>query len=156
MSRPIELLLNGSVDPGVWQIDRVEDADLARIDDAGWHTMVLPQPVDKEAFIDAAYLAAQAPPGSGRNWDALSDRWRDLSWFPAGPIIVIMPWPDDPGPVARTALDVAADAAQTWNERMVNGPPRAMAVLLVTGPGGSQRVDIASLDDAAHAMGMSD
>jgi hypothetical protein len=87
--------------------------DFARIDGA--------RVASKRAFLSAAARALEFPPGLGRNWDALEDALRDLSWR-TGRGTVIAWSPVDPLADADresflVARDVLADAAAWWGER---------------------------------------
>lgn len=59
--------------------------------------------------------ALRFPDYFGRNWDALSDCLRDLSWLPPGRISVVHDaLPDLPPKDLRTYMDVLATAAGDW------------------------------------------
>lgn len=63
-------------------------------------------------------------PGSfGRNWDALSDGLRDLSWLPAGGYALLLESADDlrAGDPAGfdTLVDILDEASRAWAERGV-------------------------------------
>jgi hypothetical protein len=53
---------------------------------AGWSTRVvdLAGSVDKAALLGTVGQALGFPAWVGRNWDAMDDALRDLSWWPAG------------------------------------------------------------------------
>jgi hypothetical protein len=73
---------------------------------------------DKAALLDAAAGALRFPAAFGRNWDALEDGLRDLSWR-GGEGTVLLWSPVDPlvdgDPDAwRVALEVLREAAAWW------------------------------------------
>ncbi len=86
--------------------------DFAHIDGA--------RTASKRAFLSAAARALEFPPGLGRNWDALEDALRDLSWRPGRGTVIA--WsPVDPLADADlesflVALDVLRDAAAGGGE----------------------------------------
>jgi ribosome-associated protein YbcJ (S4-like RNA binding protein) len=77
---------------------------------------------DKDALLRRIGAALEFPPGSGHNWDALSDRLRDLDWLSldAG-LVLLFDHADHFHAVAEddhdVLLDVLADAAAAWAER---------------------------------------
>jgi hypothetical protein len=93
-------------------------------------------PVRTKAELLAAFAGALGFPGwVGRNWDALADALRDLSWLPAGPRVVVWAGAGElrsvqPGSYA-TALDVLREAT----ERSA-GTERPLTVLLADPDGG--------------------
>ena len=67
--------------------------------------------------------ALDAPTGSGRNWDALSDQLRDLSWLPAPGYALMF---DDASDLRDadeasfdTLLDILREATAEWTQRDV-------------------------------------
>ena len=75
--------------PGVYQL-RSRSATTAirgRLAVAGWATALVPLEgaTDKGAIIEAFAGGLAFPDWVGRNWDALDDALRDLSWWPPGP-----------------------------------------------------------------------
>ncbi|MFE6779394.1 barstar family protein [Streptomyces sp. NPDC057702] len=83
---------------------------------------------DESTFFERCARDLDLPTWFGRNWDALDDCLRDLSWWgrPSGYEIHVNGWqhlrataPD----VARTAADVLADAMEYWSSR---GTPLAV------------------------------
>ena len=68
----------------------VTDDDLGGLAAAARDAGLRPQRIDLHGCATKATLllrfatALDFPAGSGRNWDALSDSLRDLSWLPAG------------------------------------------------------------------------
>ena len=67
----------------------VTTEDIATLDMATRDAGLLARRIDLQGCADKATLllrlatALDFPAGSGRNWDAVSDRLRDLSWLPA-------------------------------------------------------------------------
>ena len=63
--------------------------DIATLDMAARDAGLLARRIDLQGCGDKAtlllrlYVALDVPAGGGRNWDALSDQLRDLSWLPA-------------------------------------------------------------------------
>jgi len=78
---------------------------------------------DKATLMLRIGTALDFPAGSGRNWDALSDRLRDLSWLEAGGYALLLenagglPEADEAG--FDTLLDVLEEAAAAWRDRAV-------------------------------------
>ena len=65
--------------------------------------------------------ALDSPTGSGRNWDALSDQLRDMSWLPAVGYALLF---DDASDLRdadeasfNTLLDILQEAATEWTGR---------------------------------------
>lgn len=75
---------------------------------------------DKRTLL--ARLAAQLdfPPTFGRNWDALSDALRDLSWQPANGYALLLESAEAlriaAGTDFATLLDILDEAAGNWRE----------------------------------------
>ena len=59
---------------------------LARLARTGWDVRVVDvsEARDKAGLLDAFARALDFPSWVGRNWDALDDALRDLSWWPSG------------------------------------------------------------------------
>lgn len=76
------------LDPGVARLrSRSSTADLAaHLARAGWAVRVvdLNEVRDKAGILEAFERALSFPDWVGRNWDALDDALRDLSWWPPG------------------------------------------------------------------------
>lgn len=91
-----------------------------RLERAGWATAAidLVDVPDKASMLDAIARGLAFPPWVGRNWDALDDALRDLSWWPAGPrgrLVVIRGAVGAGTPRDRQTLhDVLATAATRW------------------------------------------
>lgn len=78
---------------------------------------------DKATLMLRIGSALDFPSGSGRNWDALSDRLRDLSWIEAGGYALLLENAGDL-PAADeaafdTLLDVLEESAAAWRDRAV-------------------------------------
>ncbi|MGV8942596.1 barstar family protein [Thermomonas sp.] len=67
--------------------------------------------------------ALDTPPGSGRNWDALSDQLRDLSWLPASGYALLFDDASDLRDADETSfdtlLDILQEAANDWAGREI-------------------------------------
>jgi RNAse (barnase) inhibitor barstar len=101
--------------PGVRSVRRAAAAVAADAERQGAAVAVI-GPVDSKAELLAAFAGALAfPDWVGRNWDALADALRDLSWLPAGPRVVVWAGAGElraAQPAAyRTALEVLREAS---------------------------------------------
>ena len=78
---------------------------------------------DKATLLLRIGSALDFPAGSGRNWDALSDRLRDLSWIEAGGYALLLENAGDLQGADQAAfdtlLDVVEQAAAAWRDRAV-------------------------------------
>jgi hypothetical protein len=78
---------------------------------------------DRPALMLRTGSALDFPAGSGRNWDALSDRLRDLSWLEAPGYALLLEQAGDlreaDERVFDTLLDVLEEAAAAWRLRGV-------------------------------------
>jgi Barstar (barnase inhibitor) len=84
-----------------------------------------PAATKAELLADLA-AALRFPDWVGRNWDALSDALRDLSWLPAGPQVVVWTGASLTDPAAyETALEVLQHATA-----LAAGTDRPLTVLL--------------------------
>ena len=102
----------------------VTGADIAPLDAACRDAGLLCRRVDlrgctgKPALLLRMALALDAPAGGGRNWDALSDRLRDLSWLPAPGYALLFEdahaLRDADEASFDTLLDLLDEAAQAW------------------------------------------
>jgi RNAse (barnase) inhibitor barstar len=76
---------------------------------------------DKQALLLRIATRLEFPAGTGRNWDALSDSLRDLSWLPGGGRVLLFERADDLQATHATdfdtLLEVLEEAAQDWAER---------------------------------------
>ena len=121
--------------PGVRSVSRAATKVAADAEQEGAAVAVI-GPVRTKAELLAAFAGALGfPDWVGRNWDALADALRDLSWLPAGPRVVVWAGAGElrsvqPGSYA-TALDVLREAT----ERSA-GTERPLTVLLADPDGG--------------------
>ena len=75
---------------------------------------------DREALFDRLTVALQLPADFGRNWDALADSLRDLSWLKASGFILLF----DHAEGMRAAseddfdelLDIMEEAVDYWQD----------------------------------------
>ena len=76
---------------------------------------------DKTTLLRRIAVALDFPEGFGRNWDALSDSLRDLSWLPATGHALLFEHADDFRDADEddfdTLLDLIDEAADAWAER---------------------------------------
>ncbi len=84
--------LDGPSPSGVYRIGPgVDTAAVRRLaEDHGWRTVVVDGRAarDKASLIEACARAFAFPDWVGRNWDALEDALRDLSWLPPDGLVV--------------------------------------------------------------------
>ncbi len=114
------------LDPGVSRLRTRSSTDevVSRLTRAGWDVRVVDvsEASDKAGLLDAFARALSFPSWVGRNWDALDDALRDLSWWPAGErgraIIVARAGRLDDGLDREwaTLCDVLANVADRWRE----------------------------------------
>ena len=108
----------------------VTSGDLATLDMASRDAGLLTRRIDLRDCGNKATLmlrlatALDFPPGSGRNWDAASDRLRDLSWLPApGGYTLLFDAAQDMRNADETSfdtlLDVLDEAVADWAQRGV-------------------------------------
>lgn len=78
---------------------------------------------DKRTLLMRIGTQLDFPPGWGRNWDALSDGLRDLSWLPANGYALLFNDADDLREGSSgdfdTLLDVLSEASSRWAEDKV-------------------------------------
>lgn len=102
--------------------------DLATLDMASRDAGLLARRIDLRGCGNKATLmlrlatALDFPTGSGRNWDATSDRLRDLSWLPApGGYALLFDAAEDMRNADETSfdtlLDVLDEAVADWAQR---------------------------------------
>ncbi|HEX9259043.1 MAG TPA: barstar family protein [Acidimicrobiales bacterium] len=135
----LERLLDGVRAPGLYRWESLVLPGTARaaVERHGWRCYVVhgERAATKAELIDEVARAASFPRPSGRNWDALADRLRDLSWAPAIGYVVLWdkvnrladPHRDD----YDTAVEVLADSCGWWR---THGVP--FSVLLRGAPPG--------------------
>lgn len=70
---------------------------------------------DKAGIMEAFRVALGFPGWVGRNWDALDDGLRDLSWWPAGPRgrLMLVRGADPDGPEMREERRILRDVLET-------------------------------------------
>lgn len=112
------------LDPGVARLrSRSATAEVAAgLARAGWDVrrVDVGEARDKAGLLDAFHRALSFPSWVGRNWDALDDALRDLSWWAPGDrgraIIVTRAGrlDDVMGPDWATLCDVLRSAAERW------------------------------------------
>jgi len=117
----------GLFDPSLAGVHLVADGDMALLDiaarDAGLRATAidLEHCTGKPVLLLRMATALEVPPGSGRNWDALSDLLRDLGWLPAprGHALLLSSAGDlrdaSPGDY-DTLLSILHEAADAWAE----------------------------------------
>lgn len=103
--------------------------DIATLDMAARDAGLQARRIDLQGCTDKATLllrlstALDFPVGGGRNWDALSDRLRDLSWLPAPGYALLFDAARDLRDGDETSfdtlLDVLDEAAQAWTGQEV-------------------------------------
>lgn len=75
---------------------------------------------DKRTLLLRIATQLDFPPGTGRNWDALSDALRDLSWLPASGYALLFGEANglhhSGSENLDTLLDVLGEAAASWAE----------------------------------------
>ncbi|MHA6203138.1 barstar family protein [Dyella soli] len=75
---------------------------------------------DREALFDRLVAALRLPADFGRNWDALSDSLRDLSWLKAPGIILLFDHAQDMRDSNEddfdTLLDILEEAVDYWQD----------------------------------------
>ncbi|QIL20449.1 barstar family protein [Thermomonas sp. HDW16] len=103
--------------------------DIGTLDMASRDAGLLARRIDLRDCADKATLmlrlstALDFPPGSGRNWDALSDRLRDLSWLPAAGYALLFDDARDLRDADETSFDtlleILDEAVSDWSQRDV-------------------------------------
>ncbi len=94
-----------------------DEATLLAADDYA-HVARIPAGLRRKRELMAALAASLALPRYfGSNWDALSDCLRDLSWLPAGKVLLLHgDVPPKRGAHRETYLDILREAQQSWAE----------------------------------------
>ncbi|MEJ7745895.1 MAG: barstar family protein [Luteimonas sp.] len=105
----------------------VTSDDLATLDVAARDTGLLVRRIDFSGCADKATLlmrigaALDFPSGSGRNWDALADRLRDLSWLAADGYALLIDAAGDLRDADESdfdhLLEILEEASSDWAER---------------------------------------
>lgn len=119
-----ELGLDDATRAGVYF---VSGDDLGTLDMAARDAGLLARRIDlrgchgKPTLLLRMATALDFPAGSGRNWDALSDRLRDLSWLPAGGYALLFEDAADLRDADEacfdTLLDLLDEAVRDWGQR---------------------------------------
>jgi hypothetical protein len=114
------------LDPGVSRLRTRSSTEevVSRLTRSGWDVRVVDvsEARDKSGLLEAFGRALAFPSWVGRNWDALDDALRDLSWWSAGErgraIIVARAGRLDDGldKEWRTLCDVLTTAADRWRD----------------------------------------
>ena len=107
----------------------VTGEDIATLDMAARDAGLLARRIDLRGCTGKAILmlrlasALDFPAGSGRNWDALADRLRDLSWLPAEGYALLFEGAADVRDADETSfetlLDLLDEASSGWRARGV-------------------------------------
>ena len=102
MTAPAELKF--IADPAAWQPP------------GGMVVHIPPRLRSKEKLLAILAQRLKFPPWAGRNWDALEELLRDLSWLPHGPVTLIhSDLPFGPGGEHRsTYLAILGEACRYW------------------------------------------
>ena len=101
--------------PGVHRAPTFSTAESLRaaLGSSGWATFVvdLGGASDKAGIIDSFATGLDFPGWVGRNWDALQDALRDLSWLPPGDHgrALLLLGAEQPSAGPRAELDVLGD-----------------------------------------------
>lgn len=78
---------------------------------------------DKSALLQQLAQVLTLPPGQGRNWDALNDQLRDLSWLPANGYVLLFAHAEalrDADEAAfDTLLEILEQASAAWQAQSV-------------------------------------
>ena len=107
----------------------VTGEDIATLDMAARDAGLLARRIDLRGCTGKAILmlrlasALDFPAGSGRNWDALSDQLRDLSWLPAAGYALLFDAARDLRDADETSFDtlleILDEAATDWAGREI-------------------------------------
>ena len=107
----------------------VTGEDIATLDAASRDAGLLARRIDlagctgKPMLMLRMATALDFPAGSGRNWDALADRLRDLSWLPAAGYALLFEGAADVRDADEasfeTLLDLLDETAGSWRARGV-------------------------------------
>ena len=127
MNVRVQDVLAGYTPPGVYRfLGRAAPQIIcSRAEAAGWRCFHLDGTAidSKRALLDAIAVAAAFPAYCGRNWDALEECLRDLSWTSASGYLLL--WDDarvlakaDPKAYA-TALSILESVSLYWESRGV-------------------------------------
>lgn len=104
-------ILDGTVPAGVYRTPSVGPEALLQAQVAGWQAGVLDlaDVTGKESFLAACAAGLELPEGIDGDWDGLTDRLTDLSWWGEvrGYLVLASGW----DAFSRTAAEDAATAA---------------------------------------------
>jgi RNAse (barnase) inhibitor barstar len=125
MSACLQDLLAGGTPPGVYRfLGRAAPETITGLAEAaGWRCFHVDgtQIASKPALLEATAAAVDFPAYCGRNWDALEECLRDLSWAPAKGYLIL--WDDarvlakaDPRAFA-TAADILRSVSEYWQSK---------------------------------------
>jgi len=119
-----ELGLDDATRAGVYF---VTDEDIGTLDMAARDAGLLVRRIDLRDCASKATLllrmatALEFPAGGGRNWDALSDRLRDLDWLPAAGYALLFEDATSLRDASEadfdTLLDLLDEAVRDWGQR---------------------------------------
>ena len=119
----------GLDDPAQAGVYFVTTEDLDTLDVAARDAGLVVRRIDLGGCADKATMmmrigtALDFPSGSGRNWDALTDRLRDLSWLPADGYALLIDMAGDLRDADEgdfdTLLEILEDTASDWVARKV-------------------------------------
>ena len=114
-------------DPGQAGVYFATNDDLHTIGMAARDAGLLARNIDLRGCTNKATLllrlfsALDTPAGGGRNWDALSDQLRDLTWLPAAGYALLFEDASDLRDADETSfstlLDILQEAATEWAGR---------------------------------------
>ena len=114
------------LDPQQAGVFFVGNDDIAQVEHAARDAELLVRRIDlrgctdKDALLARMAEALATPDGQGRNWDALSDQLRDLSWLPARGYVLLLPHAaelrDADEASFDTLLDLLDEATVGWQE----------------------------------------
>lgn len=117
----------GFSDPARSGVFFVGSGDIATLDAASRDAGLLARRIDlagctgKPMLMLRMATALDFPAGSGRNWDALADRLRDLSWLPAAGYALLFEGAADVRDADETSfetlLDLLDETAAGWRAR---------------------------------------
>ena len=117
----------GLSDPARSGVFFVGSSDIATLEAASRDAGLLARRIDlagctgKPMLMLRMATALDFPAGSGRNWDALADRLRDLSWLPAAGYALLFDgaadFRDADEASFETLLDLLDEAASDWRAR---------------------------------------
>jgi barstar (barnase inhibitor) len=117
-------ILDDTVPPGVYRTPSVGPEALLQAQVAGWQSGVLDLAAvtDRQSFLDACAEGLELPDGIGGDWDALTDRLTDLSWWgeARGYLILASGWETFAGAApedAATAAGIFTAAVGFWSVR---------------------------------------